>query len=128
MNFKFWHPKKVVEIQWHYFTYCLWLLSHAITIWPPNPKIYTIRCLTESFLTLLLKYQHRSGKFSKPFILKIFIRTEIMTYLAFPSVTRESTIPKMTRSEQMEEQILTVDLYFSETALYIVIFLLPFKP
>lgn len=44
------------------------------------------------------------------------------------SFSHKGIIPKMTRSEHMEEQILIVDLYFSEKALYIVIFLVSFKP
>lgn len=41
---------------------------------------------------------------------------------------RESTLSKMTRSDQMEEQILTVDLNVPETAFYIAVFLVHFKP
>ena len=49
-------------------------------------------------------------------------------YLAFSSITGESTIPRMTRSGQMEEEILIVDLNFPETAFYIVIVLVILSP
>lgn len=49
-------------------------------------------------------------------------------YLAFSSITGESTVPRMTRSDQMEEEILIVDLKFPETAFYIVIVLVILSP
>lgn len=48
-------------------------------------------------------------------------------YLAFSSITRDSALSKMTRSDQMEEESWSVDLNFPETAFYRVIFLIHFK-
>ena len=110
-----------------YFAYGLWLL-YAIMDGSQILKYLLSDSQQKKFADPIARAPGYKGLIPKGSHLRTLIRTKIILYLAFTLITRESTIPKMNKLRPNGRADLNCRFKFSQTALYIVLFLVLLSP